>query len=132
MSHPLLSEAWMQAYLEEWNRNTAAMEGTKGLDALVELEVTDLGDRPPMQIHIRGEDGTADYAGPARQDEDPKFRLSADCETWRKVAHGEIGVKRAVAGPIKMQGSMVTAMRYFSGLAAALLQFGAIPTEEWS
>lgn len=131
MAHPLYSEAWMQDYLRRWNENQTAIEGTRGLDALVELVVTDIDGRPPMQIRI-GEDGTADYAGPALPGKDPKFRLSAPLETWRKVAHGEIGVKRAVAGPIKMQGSMVTAMKHFKGLEAALHQIGDVPTEEWS
>lgn len=131
MAHPLLSEAWIAEYKEIWNRNETAIDGTKGLNALVEMQVTDIDGRPPMQIQI-GEDGTAGYAGPVQPDQDPKFRLSATTETWRKVAFGEIGVKRAVAGPIKMQGSMVTALKFFKGLEAAMLQFADVPTEEWS
>jgi putative sterol carrier protein len=131
MSHPLLSEPWMAEYKDIWNRNETAIDGTKGLDALVELQVTDIDDRPPMQIQI-GEDGMASYAGPVLPDADPKFRLSATTETWRRVAKGELGVKRAVAGPVKMQGSMVTAMKHFKGLEAALLQFADVPTQEWT
>ena len=77
-THPLLSLDWISAYKQLWNANTAAIEGTRGLGALVEM-----------------------------------------------------GVRRAVTGPIKFQGSLLTALKYFSGLEAALLQFGDVPTTEW-
>jgi putative sterol carrier protein len=129
VTYPLLSQEWITAYLELWNRNPAAVEGTKGLGALVEMGVTDQ-DRPPVQLNVTL-DGTADYAGPVQPGAEPFFRLMAPTETWRKVAHKEIGVRRAVTGPIKFQGSLLTALKYFGGLEAALLQFGDIPTTEW-
>jgi putative sterol carrier protein len=132
MTHPLLSQEWIQEYHRLWNENDRAMNGVKGLEMIVEMRVTDAGDRPPVQLHIRGEDGVVDYAGPVQPGKKATFRLSAPVETWRKVAQGEMGVKRAVTGPIKFQGSLVTALKYFDGLEAALLQFGDIPTEEWS
>ncbi|HEX4107343.1 MAG TPA: SCP2 sterol-binding domain-containing protein [Solirubrobacteraceae bacterium] len=131
MPHPLLTIPWIEEYLEQWNKNETAMSGTKGLDGgLVELEVTDLG-RPAVQFHFDIE-GIGDYAGPVKKGVEPNFKLSATLETWRKVAHGEIGAKRAVTGPVKFQGSLLKAMKHFSGLEAALLQFGTVPTEEWS
>jgi putative sterol carrier protein len=128
---PLLSLPWIEAYRERWNTNERAMNGTKGLDMIVELGVTDADGRPPVQLHIRGEDGVCDYAGPVQAGKKATFRLNAPTETWRKVAKGEMGVKRAVTGPVKFQGSLVNAMKHFDGLEAALQQFGDVPTQEW-
>lgn len=125
--HPLLSLEWIQAYLELWNKNEKAIEGTKGMDILVQLEVADR-ERPPVQIRIDKE-GLADYAGPVRTDRQPDFILRAPAETWRKVGAKEMGVKRAVVGPIKFKGSLTRALKHFSGLEAALHQFGDVPTD---
>jgi hypothetical protein len=127
---PLLSLPWIDRYLELWNENENAIDGTRGLAALVEMRVTDIEGREPVQFNVI-EDGTADYAGPVQEGKEPFFRLSAPIEIWRKVAKKEMGVKRAVTGPIKFQGSLVTALKHFKGLEAALHQFGDIPTEEW-
>jgi hypothetical protein len=129
---PLLSVPWIERYGELWNQNQKAIEGTRGLAEswTVEMRVTDIDGREPVQINIVA-DGTSDYTGPVRGEKDPMFRLSAPTETWRKVAKGEMGIKRAVTGPIKFQGSLVTALKYFSGLEAALRQFGDVPTAEW-
>jgi hypothetical protein len=130
MTYPLLSVPWIERYMELWNRNTKAIEGSKGLDVLIEMRVSD-ADRPPVHLHI-GPDGLADYAGPVLDGRDPFFRLTATTETWRKVGHGEIGVRRAVTGPIKFQGSLLTALKHFSGLEAAMHQFADVPTDEWA
>jgi putative sterol carrier protein len=131
MSHPLFSVEWIRAYQELWNENERAIEGTKGLGALVEFVVTDQDDRPPVHFNVTVE-GIADYAGPLQEDEEPFFRLTATTETWRKVAHQEIGTKRAVTGPVKFHGSLLTALKYFDGLDAALKQIGDVPTAEWA
>lgn len=130
MSHPLLSLEWIEDYQKRWNENEKAIEGSKGLEALIEMIVTDQDDRPPVQFRVTS-DGTSDYAGPPLDGEEPFFRLSATTETWRKVGHGEIGIKRAVTGPIKFQGSLMTALKYMGGLEAGLRQFGDVPTVEW-
>ena len=130
MSHPLLSLPWIECYKDLWNRNQNAIEGSKGLEALIEMVVVDQDGRPPVQFRVIT-DGTADYAGPPLEGEEPFFRLTATTETWRRVAHGEIGVKRAVTGPIKFQGSLMTALKHMQGLEAGLLQFGDVPTDEW-
>jgi hypothetical protein len=130
MAHDLLTVPWIEEYLELWNRNETAIEGTRGMAALVEFVVADRPDRPPVQFNVLA-DGTADYAGVPLEGREPFFRLTAPVETWRKVAHQEIGIKRAVTGPIKFQGSLITALKYFKGLEAALHQFGDVPTTEW-
>lgn len=124
---PLLSEEWMKVYMDLWNKNDKAIEGTKGMDILVEMSVTDR-DRSPVQIHV-DKDGIADYVGPVRDDREPDFILRAPTETWRKVGAKEIGVKRAVMGPIKFKGSLTNALKHFSGLEAALHLFGDVPTD---
>jgi putative sterol carrier protein len=124
---PLLSEQWMKVYMDLWNKNDKAIEGTKGMDILVEMSVTDR-DRAPVQIHIDS-DGIADYVGPVRDDREPDFILRAPAEIWRKVGTKEIGVKRAVMGPIKFKGSLTNALKHFSGLEAALHLFGDVPTD---
>jgi len=131
VSYPLLSIEWIEHYRELWNRNERAINGVKGLDMIVELAVSDIPDRPPVQLHIRGEDGICDYAGPVQEGKKATFRLTATNDVWRKVAHREMGVRRAVTGPIKFQGSLVNALRKFDGLEAALHQFADVPTQEW-
>lgn len=130
MSYPLLSLPWIEAYKDRWNANERAIEGSRGLEALIEMQVVDQDDRPPVQIRITA-DGMADYAGVPLDGVEPFFRLSATTETWRKVAHGEIGIKRAVTGPITFKGSLMTALKHMQGLEAGLLQFGDVPTQEW-
>ena len=127
MTHPLLSESWIQDYAEIWKTNTKAIEGTRGLDVIVEMSVADR-DRPPVNLRING-DGHIEYAGLKLADEDPTFRLDAPTETWRKVADKEMGVRRAVMGPIKFKGSLTLALKHFSGLEAALHQFADVPTD---
>ena len=131
MSYPLLSLEWIEHYKELWNKNEKAIDGTKGLGALVEMAVSDIEDRPAMQFSLN-EDGTADYAGPVQPGKTPVFRMIATTETWRQVGYGEMGVKRAVTtGPIQFKGSLVKALKYYSGLEAAMLQFADVPTAEW-
>ncbi|WP_354698587.1 hypothetical protein DSM112329_04273 [Paraconexibacter sp. AEG42_29] len=127
---PLLSTEWIAHYRELWNANTVAIEGTRGMGGLIELRATDIDDREPVQLNLLT-DGTCDYAGPARDDGDPRFRLSATTETWRKLGAGEMGIRRAVTGPVKVQGSLTTALKFFQGLEEALRQFGDVPTVEW-
>lgn len=130
MPDQLLTVPWIEKYMEAWNRNERAIEGSKGLNALIEMQVTDQDDRPPVQIRITPE-GTADYAGPPLDGQEPFFRLSATTETWRKVGHKEIGVKRAVTGPITFKGSLITALRHMQGLEEGMFLFGEVPTAEW-
>ncbi|TVS85079.1 SCP2 sterol-binding domain-containing protein [Mycobacterium helveticum] len=126
--HPLLSLEWIQNYREVWNTNDKAIQGTKGMDILVQMEAVDR-ERPPVQIHI-DLDGHADYAGLVREDgREPDFALAAPSETWAKVARKEMGVRRAVMGPIKFKGSLAKALKHFSGLEAALHQFADVPTD---
>lgn len=125
--YPLLNEDWIRRYAEVWKDNTKAIEGTKGLDMIVEMSVSDR-DRPPVHIHVNN-DGLIDYAGAKLDGKDPKFNLAAPAETWRKVAMKEMGVRRAVTGPIKFKGSLTTALRNFKGLEAALHQFADVPTD---
>jgi len=130
MTYPLLSVPWIERYMELWNQNAKAIEGSKGLDALIEMSVAD-SDRPAVHLHINV-DGLADYAGPVLEGRDPFFRLTATTETWRKVGHREMGVRRAVTGPIKFQGSLLTALKHFDGLEAAMHLFADVPTDEWA
>lgn len=126
--YPLLSVEWIQRYRDIWNTNDKAIQGTKGMDILVQMEATDRG-RPPVQIHI-DLDGHADYAGLVRDDDrEPDFTLTAPSDTWGKVATKEMGVRRAVMGPIKFKGSLAKALKHFSGLEAALHQFADVPTD---
>lgn len=126
--YPLFSLEWIEKYREIWSSNDKAIQGTKGMDILVQLEVTDR-DRPPVQLHVDIE-GHADYAGPARNDDrEPDFALAAPSDTWAKVAAKEMGVRRAVMGPIKFKGSMSKALKHLSGLEAALHQLADVPTD---
>jgi putative sterol carrier protein len=124
----LLSLEWIDRYREIWNTNDKAIQGTKGMDMLVQMEATDRG-RPPVQLHI-DIDGHADYAGPIRTDgREPDFALAAPSGTWAAVARKEMGVRRAVMGPIAFKGSLAKALKHFSGLEAALHQFADVPTD---
>ncbi len=68
--------------------------------------------------------------GPVRDDgREPDFTLVAPSDTWAKVARKEMGVRRAVMGPIKFKGSLAKALKHFSGLEAALHQFADVPTD---
>nr|BAF48494.1 hypothetical protein [Rhodococcus rhodochrous]BAF48523.1 hypothetical protein [Rhodococcus sp. HA99] len=125
--HALLNEDWIKHYAEVWKGNTTAIEGTKGIDMIVQMSVSDR-DRAPVHIHVNG-DGLIDYAGPQIPGKDPKFNLAAPVETWRKVAAKEMGVRRAVTGPIKFKGSLASALKHFAGLEAALHQFADVPTD---
>jgi putative sterol carrier protein len=125
--YPLLSEDWIRHYAEVWKDNTTAIEGTKGIDMIVEMSVSDR-ERAPVHIHVNG-DGIIDYAGPKIEGKDPKFNLAAPAATWKKVAAKEMGVRRAVTGPIKFKGSLATALKHFKGLEAALHQFADVPTD---
>jgi putative sterol carrier protein len=126
--YPLLSLDWINRYRDIWNTNEKTIQGTKGMDILVQMEATDR-DRPPVQIHI-DLDGHADYAGAVRDDDrEADFILAAPSETWAKVARKEMGVRRAVMGPIKFKGSLTKALKHFSGLEAALHQFADVPTD---
>ncbi|WP_293059813.1 SCP2 sterol-binding domain-containing protein, partial [Mycobacterium sp.] len=71
-----------------------------------------------------------DYAGPVQEGgREPDFTLTAPSDTWAKVARKEMGVRRAVMGPIKFKGSLAKALKHFSGLEAALHQFADVPTD---
>jgi len=131
MSYPLLSLEWIEHYKKLWNENQKTINGTKGLGALVEMGVSDVEGRPAVQFSLN-EDGTAEYAGPVQPGKTPVFRMIATTETWRQVSHGEMGVKRAMTtGPIQFKGSLVKALKYYSGLEAAMLLFADVPTTEW-
>ncbi len=65
--HALLNEDWIKHYAEVWKGNTTAIEGTKGIDMIVQMSVSDR-DRAPVHIHVNGDGSsiTPDRRFPAR------------------------------------------------------------------
>ncbi len=121
-----LSEEWIKAYKEEWNKNENLKSGLKNFTASIKYYIEN-NDQVPVELIVGN--GIAESAGfPNRIDYD--FEMWASIENWKKLASGNLGPRAAMlTKKLKFKGSMVTAMKYMGPFEESLRMFGKIPTQ---
>ncbi|MCX8059919.1 MAG: SCP2 sterol-binding domain-containing protein [Aquificaceae bacterium] len=123
--HRFLSEDWIKAYMEEWNKNEKLMSDLKDFSASIKYYVEG---REDQAVELLVEKGVAKSAGKANSHK-YDFELWASPENWKKLATGEIGPKAAMLTKRrKFKGSMITAMRYMSAFEESLRMMSKVPT----
>ncbi len=124
--HKFLSEDWIKAYKEEWNKNQKLKEELKDFSASIKYYIEG---KEGDAVHIIVKNGEAVEAGRA-DSKDYDFELWASLDNWKKLATGEMGPKAAMLTKrLKFKGSMITAMRYMSAFEGSLKMMGNIPTD---
>lgn len=123
--HRFLSEDWIKAYMEEWNKNEKLKADLKDFSASIKYYVEG---REDQAVELLVEKGVAKSAGKANSHK-YDFELWASPENWKKLATGEMGPKAAMLTKrLKFKGSMITAMRYMSAFEESLRMMSKVPT----
>lgn len=123
----LMDENWVKKYQEEFNKDEALVKSLSDFSALVEMGILD-GDKRNFQVVVQN--GKITYSGPLQEGKKPDFRIYANKDLWKNIAEKKQGVKGAiVTRKIRLEGSMIVAMKYLSGLTGALQMYGKIPTD---
>ena len=124
--HKFLSEDWIKAYKEEWNKNQKLKEQLKDFSASIKYYIEGKEEDAVYVIVKNGEVVEAGKADSRNYD----FELGASLDNWKKLATGEMGPKAALLTKrIKFKGSMITAMKYMSAFEEGLKMMGKIPTD---
>ncbi len=124
--YKFLSEDWIKAYAEEWNKNEDLKKNLKGFKASIKYFVDG---RESDAVKIVVENGTVVVAGKAEPDKKYDFELWASPENWQKLASGDMGPRAAMLTKrLKFKGSMITAMKYMSAFEESLKMMGRVPT----
>lgn len=123
--YKFLSEDWIRAYAEEWNKNEKLKSELKDFSASIKYYVEGKEDEAVELIVEKGQAVKAGKANSGKYD----FELWASLENWKRLATGEMGPRAAMlTKKLKFKGSMITAMRYMSAFEESLRMMGRIPT----
>lgn len=126
--HRFLSEDWIRAYAEEWNRNEKLKSELKSFSASIKYFVEGREDQAVELIVDKGIAKSAGSANAQKYD----FELWASPENWKKLATGDMGPRAAMLTKrLKFKGSMITAMKYMSAFEESLRMMSKVPTD-WS
>ena len=124
--YKFLSEDWIKACKEEWNKNQKLKEDLKDFSASIKYYIEG---KEEDAVHIIVKNGEVVEAGKA-DSRNYDFELGASLDNWKKLATGEMGPKAALLTKrIKFKGSMITAMKYMSAFEEGLKMMGKIPTD---
>ncbi|AAC06467.1 putative protein [Aquifex aeolicus VF5] len=126
MAYKFLSEDWIKAYAEEWNKNEKLMNDLKNFSASIKYYVEG---KENDAVELIIEKGKAVSAGKADPNKRYDFELWASLENWKKLATGEMGPRAAMLTKrLKFKGSMITAMKYMGAFEESLKMMGRVPT----
>jgi putative sterol carrier protein len=126
--YKFLSEEWIKAYIEEWNKNEKLRTELKDFSASIKYYMEGKEDQAVELIVEKGEAKSAGKANSHKYD----FELWANPENWKKLATGEMGPRAAMLTKrLKFKGSMITAMKYMSSFEESLRLMSKVPTD-WS
>lgn len=118
-----LSEEWIKAYKELWNKDADLINGLKDFSAKIKYFI-DKSDKPAMMLVVK--DGVATDASVASGD-DFDFELWASLENWERLKSGDLSPRSAMlTKKLKFKGSMITAMKYMSGFEKSLKLMGEV------
>ncbi|WP_448588546.1 SCP2 sterol-binding domain-containing protein [Thermocrinis sp.] len=124
--HRFLSEEWIKAYAEEWNKNEKLESELKTFSASIKYYVDGMENQA---VHLIVQNGEAKEAGKA-DSRNYDFELWASLDNWKKLATGDMGPKAAMLTKrLKFKGSMITAMKYMSAFEESLKMMGRVPTD---
>jgi len=123
--YKFLSEDWIRAYAEEWNKNEKLKSDLKDFSASIKYYVEG---KEGEAVELIVDKGVAKSAGKANS-HSFVFELWASPENWKKLATGEMGPRAAMLTKrLKFKGSMITAMRYMSAFEESLKMMSKVPT----
>lgn len=123
--YKFLSEDWIRAYAEEWNKNEKLKSDLKDFSASIKYYVEG---KEGEAVELIVDKGVAKSAGKANS-HSYDFELWASPENWKKLATGEMGTRAAMLTKrLKFKGSMITAMRYMSAFEESLKMMSKVPT----
>lgn len=124
--YKFLSEDWIKACKEEWNKNQKLKEELKDFSGSIKYYIEG---KEGDAVHIIVKNGEVVEAGKA-DSRDYDFEVGASLDNWKKLAMGDMGPKAALLTKrIKFKGSMITAMKYMSAFEESLKMIGNIPTD---
>ena len=124
--HRFLSEDWIKAYKEEWNKNEKLKSELRDFSASIKYYIEGKED---SAVHLIVKNGEATEAGKA-DGSNYDFELWASLDNWKKLATGDMGPKAAMLTKrLKFKGSMITAMKYMSAFEESLKMMGKVPTD---
>ncbi|MFN4320011.1 MAG: SCP2 sterol-binding domain-containing protein [Aquificaceae bacterium] len=124
--YKFLSEDWIRAYMEEWNKNEKLKSDLKDFSASIKYYVEG---KEGEAVELIVDKGLAKSAGKANSDK-YDFELWASLENWKKLATGEMGPRAAMLTKrLKFKGSMITAMRYMTSFEESLRMMSKVPTD---
>lgn len=123
--YKFLSEEWIKAYMDEWNKNDDLKKGLEGFSASIKYYIEGSSEG----VHLIVDKGVATEAGKANLS-NYDFELWASPQNWKKLATGDMGPRAAMLTKrLKFKGSMITAMKYMSSFEGSLKMMSQIPTE---
>jgi len=123
--YKFLSEDWIRAYAEEWNKNEKLKSDLKDFSASIKYYVEG---KEGEAVELIVDKGVAKSAGKANS-HSYDFELWASPENWKKLATGEMAPRAAMLTKrLKFKGSMITAMRYMSAFEESLKMMSKVPT----
>jgi putative sterol carrier protein len=123
--YKFLSEDWIRAYAEEWNKNEKLKSDLKDFSASIKYYVEG---KEGEAVELIVDKGIAKSAGKANS-QSYDFELWASPENWKKLATGEMGPRAAMLTKrLKFKGSMITAMKYMSAFEESLRMMSKVPT----
>lgn len=121
-----LSQEWIRAYADQWNRNERLKSDLKDFSASIKYYIEGK-DKEAVELIV--EKGIAKSAGNA-DNKKYDFELWASLENWKKLATGEMGPRAAMLTKrLKFKGSMITAMKYMTAFEESLRMMSRIPTD---
>jgi len=121
-----LSEEWIKAYGDEWNKNERLLNDLKRFSARIKYLVE--GNEAKDGVYIKVENGKVVETGKADEG-NYDFVLRATLDNWKKLATGDMGPRAAMLTKrLKFKGSMIKAMKYMSAFEESLRLMGKIPT----
>jgi len=127
MVYKFLSEDWIRAYAEEWNKNEKLKKELKSFSARIKYFVEG---KEGEAVEIVVKNGEVVEAGKANSEERYDFELWTSSENWKRLAKGEMGPRAAMLTKrLKFKGSMITAMKYMGAFEESLKMMGKIPAD---
>ncbi len=124
--YKFLSEEWIKAYADEWNKNEKLKKDLKDFSASIKYYVEGK-DEDAVELIV--EKGIAKSAGKA-DNKKYDFELWASLENWKKLATGEMGPRAAMLTKrLKFKGSMITAMKYMGAFEESLRMMSTVATD---
>ena len=124
--YKFLSEQWIKAYAENWNKNEKLKNELKDFSASIKYYIEG---RDGDAVHLIVKNGEAIEAEKA-DSRNYDFELWASLDNWKKLSTGDMGPKAAMLTKrLKFKGSMITAMKYMSAFEESLKMMGKVPTD---